>query len=182
MLIVEYNEYLTHFFNSLQLHEDLLEETLILSFLSFLQSPSKSFKSSNKSMNQTSKINTKTNVKNITELQQIVGIISHCISHEMIIGKRLYLVLLEEILNGYSSQNKLILLKLINEVTQWKDDWNQFRAIGCIVFNAIQFKGELEKERMRWLIQEDPLKKNDIESLSESQFSQLYSLIVKNEI
>ena len=33
LLIVEYNEYLTHFFNSLQLHEDLLEETLILSFL-----------------------------------------------------------------------------------------------------------------------------------------------------
>ena len=47
--------------------------------------------------------------------------------------------------------------------------------------NNVFKEGELEKERINWLLSEESFKKDDIESLSQSQFSQLYSLIMKNE-
>ena len=74
-----------------------------------------------------------------------------------------------------------MLLKLLNEVTQWNTDWNKLRAVGCIVLNAIQLKGDGEKERIQWLLSEEIWKKDDIDSLTENQFSQIYSLIMKNE-
>ena len=74
-----------------------------------------------------------------------------------------------------------MIMKVINQITQWNEDWKLFRAIGCILFNSIQFKGEIEKEKLNWLMNENEWKKFDIESLTHSQFSQLFSFIRKNE-
>ena len=166
-ILLEYPEYISLFLTSLQFQEELLEETLLLSFLSILQSPSQ--------------LSSKSTGNKQSFLHQLLTLFSYFLSNVIIEGKRIFLVVLDELFNGYSSQYKTMLLKLLNEVTQWNTDWNKLRAVGCIVLNAIQLKGDGEKERIQWLLSEEIWKKDDIDSLTENQFSQIYSLIMKNE-
>ena len=154
IILKEQKEYINEFLDILfTLNENIIEEVLISSFYFLL--PSK-------------------------EIHEIISIIEFCKENEIIKGKIMFFSLIESILNGFNKQNKLFMMKIINEITIWNSThWNNLRGIGIIVFNSLQFTGELEKERLKWLKNSFETKKDDISSLSEHQFSDIYKLLFK---
>ncbi|BFU22393.1 hypothetical protein EHI8A_075170 [Entamoeba histolytica HM-1:IMSS-B] len=108
------------------------------------------------------------------EISELLSIIKYFIQRKIIKGKRMFIGIIGELINGYSNTIKLIFMKLLNEITEWGYGWELFRGIGSVILNSIKFKGELEKERIKWLLNEEETRKEDVETIPKTQFSLLY--------
>ena len=77
--------------------------------------------------------------------------------------------------------------KVVHLATQNNVETLILGAWGCGVFKnkekdiASMFNQVLEKERMKWISNEQETRKTDIESLSKQEFSQIYKVVFKNE-